>query len=128
MAELGSDFASVEDVDANLTPVSGRVAYAQAIARRLIAPAGSLFYDTDYGFGLSGFLSAPIVGTTGKIEAGIERECFKDERTKDVDAEVTFDEAAKALTARVDLTDAEGPFALTLSVSELSTQVLLENI
>jgi hypothetical protein len=128
MAELGSDFAAVEDVDANLTVVSGRVAFAQAIARRLLAPAGSLFYDPDYGFGLSGYLNAIIVGTTGQIESGIERECFKDERTKDVTAEVTFDESAKALAARVDLTDAAGPFALTLNVSALSTEVLLENI
>ena len=59
MADLGVDVFAVVDLDPAFRLVSGRVAHAQAIARRLGTPRGDLARigdDPDYGTDLRAFV------------------------------------------------------------------------
>jgi hypothetical protein len=119
----GSDISCVFDVDANLTVVTGRLVLGQAIARRWLATPGSLFYDPTYGAGLIGFLSGTI-STADEIASVLEDEALKDERVDACKVAVTV--VGRTLEIQGLLTDGEGPFPMTLNVSEVSATLLLE--
>ena len=125
MAELGSDFSCVEDLDPNLTQVSGRLGLAQAVARRLITPTGGLFYASDYGDDVRRYLNNANPSTTLRIAATAEGECEKDERVDRADADATL-ELGVSLDLQVSLTDGDGPFTFTLSVDDLTASLLVE--
>lgn len=112
--DLGSDIGCITGVDWSLTTVSGRKALAQAIARRWITEPGDLVYDEDYGYGIFSFISG-AVQSPGVIAAGLRAEALKDERVEDCQVTVSF--VGDALSISGKLTDAAGPFDLTLSLS-----------
>ena len=124
-ADLGSDFRGILDVYQNLARASGRTALGEALCRRLSTPRGGLFYDLDYGFDLRQFLSA-AQPPPGFIESQVVAELLKDERVLDVDvASVGF--VGEALSLEVVVTDGAGPFALTVTVDQLTVKLLQEN-
>jgi hypothetical protein len=122
--DYGSDFGGVMDLSPSLGLVSGRLALAQAIARRLTTPRGSLFYDPDYGYDLRQHLNAPAP-RLGVVEAQTSTEVLKDERVLDVEVDVTFTEGLLSVTLR--LFDAGGPFSLVLNVSQVTVELLAEH-
>ncbi len=111
---LGTDFSGTDDIDNNLTPVSGRLMLAQAVARRWLTEPGSLFYDPEYGYGLKRLLNASI-DSTGAIAAGLSAEALKDERVETCVVDVVLEGEDLAISGR--LTDLTGPFTLTLTLS-----------
>jgi len=123
MADLGTDFAGVTDIDPSLTVVSGRLGLAHAVARRLTTPAGGLIDDPSYGFDTRLFVNA----TTKRsfLEGRIAEECLKEERVSDVDVTVTFDTASSTLVLNIALTTADDTFSLTLNVTSLTAELLL---
>lgn len=121
---LGSDFSCVEDIDANMTPVAGRLGLAQSVARRYISPTGSLFYDGDYGDDIRRYVNSPGP-TEMRASAAAEGEAEKDERVDRADVEAF--KAGSELELKVVLTDGAGPFDLTISVDELSASLLIES-
>lgn len=128
MADLGTDISCVEGLDPAFTVVSGTTALSQAIARRLITPRGSLFYDEDYGLDLRAYLNADIATATSfgyQLGAQIEAECLKDERVATVAASVTYDAITEKLTARIIGTASTSEtFRLTLSISSVTVELL----
>ena len=124
MSHLGSDFSCLEDLDANLTPVSSRFALAQASGRRLITPTGGLFYASDYGDDVRRYLNSQAPSTPLRAAATAEGECEKDERVNRCD--VTATQVGNALALQVSLTDDEGPFDFTLNINSLSAELLIE--
>jgi hypothetical protein len=120
---LGTDFWGVEDIDNNLTPVSGRLGLAQAVARRWLTDPGTLFYAPEYGYGLRRHLNAALEDT-GSVASGLAAEAKKDERVEDCKVDVTFLEEALTINGR--LVAATGPFDLVLSLSKttLTLEVL----
>ncbi len=124
MSHLGSDFSCLEDLDANLTPVEGRFALAQASGRRLITPTGGLFYASDYGDDVRRYLNSQAPSTPLRAAATAEGECEKDERVNRCD--VTATQVGNALALQVSLTDDEGPFDFTLNINSLSAELLIE--
>lgn len=96
-ADYGSDFSCVDDLDANLTAVSGGTCLLQAVARRWICPPGGLWYDADYGYGLLRHLNASNPRLRA-IAAGMIAEALKDERVRACDVLPTFDAATSTLT------------------------------
>lgn len=127
MADLGTDISCVDDLDPAFTVTSGTLALSQAIARRLITPRGSLFYDEDYGLDLRAYLNAGISQGSGfafRLAAQIEAECLKDERVETIDAEVAFDIANEKLVAKLKGVASTGPFRLTLLVSSVTVELL----
>ncbi len=114
---LGTDFSGVDDIDNNLTMVSGRKMLAQAIVRRWITDPGGLFYDPEYGAGLLNYLS-DIVDDVGSIAALLSAEARKDERVEDCQVSVVWDAATETLSVDGRIETAVGPFSLTLKLSE----------
>jgi hypothetical protein len=134
MAELGTDFYCIDDLDANLSVVDGRVGLAQAAIRRISTPKFGLHYDGDYGYDVRDELGKPQ-GQHGRLSAHrIEIEVLKDERVNDAKAEVEFvavadsaDQQNDALTIDVKIADDDGPFELVAIVgSDGITMELLE--
>ena len=121
---LGSDFSCEEDLDANLTPVSGRLGLAQSVLRRYISPTGSLFYDSDYGDDIRRYVNN-VGPTEMRASAAAEGEAEKDERVDRADVDAT--KSGSALELKVVLTDGDGPFELTIGVDELSASLLIES-
>ena len=122
--DFGDDFAGVLDLGGTLAVATGRQALAEALLTRLTTPNGSLWYDFDYGLDLRQFLSAPAP-EPGLLEMQVRTECEKDERVLSVDVETTF--IAETLTVRLTVTDSDGPFKLTVDVSQLTVEYIVEN-
>jgi hypothetical protein len=126
---FGSDFAAVEDFDANLTFLEGDAgearALSQALARRLSTPRGGNPFDPAYGLDIRGFI-ADIVSAED-AEAQIENECRKDERVDDVTCTITVSgEGTDAIwTVNILCTATVGKtFNLTLEVSAVTVSLL----
>ena len=126
MVDLGDDFSCIDDVDLNLTEVSGRRAVAEAVARRWLTRRGSLFYDASYGYGLEDALHQPA-SALGTLSAGLENEALRDERVLQARVLVRLDDK-RQLLIRAELVDADGPFRLVASVSEVSVELLIEEM
>lgn len=121
---LGDDFGGSVDIDPSFSVVTGRRALAEAVARGWLDLAGSIFYAPDRGVGVSAFLSAAV--NTNGLAHRLEEDALKDERVQDCSVTVTL--VAEQLKITGALTDAQGPFTLTVLVSQLSTQVLLQGV
>lgn len=131
----GSDISCGQDLDAEMTDLDGfdhRI-LAQAAARRLDCPRGSLPDDPDYGIDLrdmlhEGLTEQEIRAMKGKIGG----ELRKDDRFEAVSVEVIPSLTVDGLRLRIELKivprDARfgGPFSMTLALS--SAGVLIEEM
>jgi hypothetical protein len=126
MTDLGTDVSCVEDLDPTFRLVTGREALAQALARRLSTKSGALALlgdDPDYGDDLRELVGEDLgARALFEIAARAEREALKDERIRSTTATATL--AGGVLVLTLALSDADGPFRLTLAVSEVSVTVL----
>jgi phage baseplate assembly protein W len=124
MTDFGTDISCVTDLADDGRSVTGRMVVAEAIARRLITPRGRLIDDPDYGFDLTAYLNDDLTPTElGALRSGAEQECLKDERVEQAEIEAVLDSAG-LLTVNIDLTVADGPFALVLAVSATSVTII----
>jgi phage baseplate assembly protein W len=119
---LGSDFSAVDDLDFALTFLEGeeheRLAFIQAIQRRLSTPRGALFYDPSYGLDLRNFLSDNL---SPKVMQGIiAAEIRKDERVENAEVSVTPDPVVRGkyiVDMNVTAQGEDQEFALTFILS-----------
>lgn len=95
----------------------------QAVARRLETPRGGLFYDEEYGTDLRAYVNS----NAGPLEIAraAELEAMKDERVLAADA--TVNRSGQSITVTMKLTLADGPFDLTLDVSDLTVDLITFN-
>ena len=132
MVDFGSDFAGVDDLDANLSIVTGRTCLLQALLRRISTPRGALWYAPDYGTDIGAFVNTPTDPRV--IQQAIESEILNDERVTDCRATVTLSEESdpssggKTMTVTLELETGEGPFEFTVSVSSLTGKILLQEV
>jgi len=118
---LGSDFSGVNDLDFALTFLEGeeqeRLAFIQAIQRRLSTPRGALFYDESYGLDLRTFLSDNI--SPAVMQGIIAAEIRKDERVANSEVTVTPDPVIHGkYTVDMSVTAIEGQeFSLTFTLT-----------
>lgn len=119
------DLSCVDDIDAVGTEVSGYVAFAQSIARRVTTPRGSLLDDANYGIDIRDYLNAEMsTGDLQKIEATCRGEIVKDERVADCTVSASF--ANKVLTLYITVTGTTLDVAFTLNVSDVTIELLTE--
>lgn len=119
----GHDLFCVTDLDPGMIEVDGRVCLAQAIARRLMTPRGTLIDDANYGYDLTAFLNDDVdASTINRMQGQIVAECMKDERVVGATATVVY--TAQQLIVTISLTDGVGPFPLVLAVSAVTVQIL----
>lgn len=125
-SDFGTDLSCVTDLTPQCTVVSGRRLLAEAIARRLITPRGRLIGDPDYGTDITDLINDDVDATTiGAMRSAIVAECLKDERV--VSAEVTITAppgGTGSYKIDISLEDGDGPFPLTLDVSEVTVELL----
>jgi hypothetical protein len=57
MADFGTDTSTFPGVDETFAPISGGRVVCEAVARRLLTPAGFLAFHPEYGFDVRSFLS-----------------------------------------------------------------------
>lgn len=119
---LGIDISGVDDIDIALSPVDGPTALLQALARRLQTPAGSLFYDPNYGLDVRQWVHAGAMPVS-RIEAAVEGELLKDERVSDARCSASFASGALQLQVAV-TTDEDETYELTLGVNSDIVELL----
>jgi hypothetical protein len=123
---FGTDVSTIGDLDPYMPLISGPRIVAEAVARRLQTARGLLDHAPGQGFDTyallnKGFSSAEL----DNFRAIISAEAEADERVLSASVRVSFNAPILTLTISVDLTTAEGPFALVLEVSKLGTNVSL---
>ena len=117
--DLGTDVDCLDDLSPSFALIDGVTAVAQAIARRLQTPQGSLFYDLEYGFDLGQYVNADVDSSVvAEIKAGVEAEARKDERVSGATANVSYDSSSETLTVTLRCSSANGPFRLTASIAD----------
>jgi phage baseplate assembly protein W len=126
MSALGVDLYCISDLDAAGRTVSGNEALAQALARRLQTPRGSLAAigdDADYGLDLRDYVGEDTgTGAEAEIEAAVRAECLKDERVRDVDVTAVIRD--RALTVSLRVASTAGVVRLVLAVSAVTVDLL----
>ena len=124
MTDYGTDLACVTDLETTLGVVSGTRVVAEAIARRLQTPRGTLIGDPDYGFDLTGYCNDELgAGGLAWISSQIVAECTKDERVIEASAELELD-AGDVMTATIKLALATEGITLVLAVSAVTVELL----
>jgi hypothetical protein len=125
--DYGLDILVFTDLDDSMTPVGDSRVLSEAIARRFLTPRGHLAFHPDYGLDLRGYLNDSIDDDfLLTLKADMEMEANQDERVESAKATVSYDEATKTLTAKVELESAVGPFSFTLEVSELTSRLTVD--
>lgn len=118
------DLWCVDDVTADFRPTSGREALAQSLYRRWTSDRGSLIDDPNYGTNLTDFINDDATdGDIANILAAAIAEANKDERVIDITGTAELGSDGILLMEFV-VTDGEGPFTMTLSVSQVTVELL----
>jgi phage baseplate assembly protein W len=124
----GLDISAVEDLDPMAREVEGEDALAEAIARRLTTPRGSLGDDDpDYGLDVADFLHrAMTAAEIASIPGLVRGELLKDERIADVNARMLVFEQGTRLELELDGVTAQGPFRFTFAATPSSVKLLVD--
>lgn len=123
MADLGSDFSGTLDLDPALRQVSGQRALAEAVVRRITTPRGSFPDFPDYGFDVESLIGSTM--TDSAIRQRITEQAQLEEEVKS--CRVTIARNFGAVEISIALKNAEGPFSLTVNVSELGVTAIIPN-
>ena len=125
MTDFGSDVSTFPDLDLSFAPLTGPRVVAEAIARRLSTPTGSLPFEPGYGIDVRGWVNeTQRPGSPNRLARVVENQSLQEERVTDATAQIVFDAASSSLSLQITLVTADGPFALVLQVTALSVNLL----
>jgi phage baseplate assembly protein W len=125
MVDFGSDISTFPDLDETFSPISGRKVVAEAVARWLSTPRGSMPFYPTRGIDLRQWLNARMTDSAAfALTSNVEAECEADERVLRATATVAFEPATTSMRISIDLELADGPFKLVLWVSQADLQIL----
>lgn len=118
MAEIDntSGFYCLGDFRPEMPLVSGRTALIHRLTVRLQTPRGRFPWWPNFGTDIAAFLNSKA--TPGVIAAAAESECLKDEQVADCQATATIENNGRTIRLTLAVFDANGPFALTLSIEQ----------
>jgi len=123
LTDFGVDIAGYQFLAPVYGLATGLTNLANALARRLTTPAGTLDDHPEYGYDVRDLLVGDF--TAGELDASrpaIESQCEDDERVQS--ATVTMSLNKGVLSISIDGTTADGPFSLVLAVSAVSAAIL----
>jgi len=123
MTDFGHDLSCMADLDPAMGEVEGLEGLEQAAYRRLTTPRRQLLGDEFYGIDVRDFLSAEVPDLA-QIPATIEAELRKEERILGVTTVATWDAKTSKLRLVITCEAAEGPFSMTLDVTDVSVALL----
>ena len=128
--DLGTDCASTFGpigirMDRYFRRITGPLAVAHAVARRLTTPRGSLPWAPNVGDDLRTWMNeamdrSALLGMANAARAEAE----SDERVESADVVVAFTASTSTATVTIDGQTGEGPFQLVLAVTAVSISVL----
>ena len=122
---LGLDVSTFPDLDATFALISGAKVVAEAVARRITTPRGSLRGQPDYGIDVRDYLNEGLTpARVFALKAAIQAEAEADPRVASVDVDVTHDPKAGSLRVSVAGVSSLGPFELVLAITAVSVEVL----
>lgn len=105
---------------------------AQAIVMRLSTERGTYWTDPAYGLAVIGYVNAGLTPEDiARIPAEVEAQLELDERVVNAAVEATITGPITARRIRLDIrieTDEDDTFELTLSVSELTVEVMTKGV
>lgn len=120
-ALYGQCLSAVFDLEGGMA--TGRLAHAQELARRSITARGTNIVDRDYGYDLAVHLNGRVrAADLSEASAELTTQFRADDRTVDAQVSVTY--LGGVLIIAATITDGDGPFPLTMSVSEAGVQLL----
>jgi hypothetical protein len=122
--ELGTCIGGITSVDYALTKVSGRTALAHRILRRLTTPRGGLFYAPTYGYDLAELIGSAVPMSV--VEHRMTEQILYEEEVEDARCTATL--ANGTLSVDIQCVDADGPFELAISASDITIAALLDNV
>ncbi len=114
------DVYCVSDFLARMPTVSGRVALAHRLARRLSMPRGIWPWAQDDGTDLRQFVLSKV--PPQRIARATIIECEKDEQVESIDV-IRLTRTDRTITQRLQVNDGDGPFDFTLTITEAAAQV-----
>jgi phage baseplate assembly protein W len=127
-SDFGEDLGGIDDLDLDLDRVTGIELMVTDLACRLDCPPGGLIDDPQYGAWLRAYLShEESPATRAEVESRVLSQIRLDERVERVSrvsATLSGDRGARKLAVDIDGVSAFGPFSLTVTVDQASTQVL----
>lgn len=121
MDDYGSDIAGVDDIDAELSFVSGLRCYAEDLVRRLGCMPGSMEDDPTYGYDLT--MSIGDTVDTAEVERKVVEQMLFDERTASATASVALIAGTLLVTIQV-VAKTGVTFTLVVEASKLNVQLL----
>jgi hypothetical protein len=125
MADFGTGLDVIFDWPRTFTYASGQLNLGNNLCRRLQTPRGSLSWDPDCGWDVRAlFRGSFTVAEINAAEAAISAECEKDERVDSATASLTYIPQAQTLVISIQITGADGPFVLVLSVDAFTVSIL----
>lgn len=134
MTDFGRDLRTVVDANGNvdITPgmleSTGRAVLAERLVRRQTTPLGSVQGAPNDCFDIRDWMSKEFdPKTISQLRGTIRQELLKDVGCLEVEVTMTYDQAVKKLTIREQVTSSDGPFLLTIAVTALTLDILLEN-
>lgn len=126
----GSDSACTTDLPLISTTVTDpKQLIGQRTVRRLTTPRGALGLindDPNFGFDVRQYVNAKLSpDQIAAAQSNIQDEVTKDEQVQSADVSFTIG-AAGAVTIEIAMQTLAGPFSMTLTVNELTTQALFD--
>ncbi len=121
MDDYGTDIAGVDDIDSELSFVSGLRCYAEDLVRRLGCVPGSMEDDPTYGYDLAALIGSVV--DSAEVERKVVEQMLFDERTAAATASVA--QVAGTLLVTIQVTAKTGvKFTLVVEASKLNVQLL----
>ncbi|HMJ52394.1 MAG TPA: hypothetical protein VK540_09965 [Polyangiaceae bacterium] len=118
MADIETvDVYCIDDFLAHMPSVTGRVALAHRLCRRLTTPRGRFRFWPNFGTDMRRYLLSKV--PSSQIASDAAQECEKDEQVESVTVtveRVDFDQ--RELTLDLQVVDAAGPFEFTMTIGE----------
>lgn len=121
MAAEGSDFMGAADIDPALREApSARWALSDAIVRRLSNRQGVLPEFSQYGYDVTSIVGSAVSDTL--IRQRVISQCLAEEEVES--ATCTVERSGGMVTIHVEIEDGDGPFELTINVSDLAVSAV----
>lgn len=111
------------DILPSLTLTTDSSVVLEALAYRLSVDAGSLWYDTDFGYNINSLFKSPILMTDSglsSIQTRITQECMKDQRVRKANVDFSnfsLQNQSLTISIQVQLVSGEIPETLVFNLN-----------
>lgn len=120
--ENTTDVWCLDDFLPHMPEIRGRTALAHRLARRWTCPRGRIPWLPNHGTDLRQFMLTHA--SPSAIAQAAKAEALKDEQVEDIQIAVEVLDSGRQLELRPEVTDADGPFTFTLTITEATLTLI----